>query len=65
MDNIELDELTRAAELMDRIGGGFASSIAQAFYRADASNRARLVAAFPDLFDRYRDIARSDVERAE
>lgn len=65
MDNIELDELTRAAELMDRIGGSFASSIAQAFYRADASNRARLVAAFPHLFDRYRDMARSDVERAE
>ena len=65
MDNIELDELTRAAELMDRIGGGFASSIAQAFYRADASNRARLVAAFPHLFDRYRDMSRSDVERAE
>jgi hypothetical protein len=65
MDNIELDELTRAAELMDRIGGGFASSIAQAFYRADASNRARLVAAFPHLFDRYRDMARADVERAE
>ena len=65
MDNIELDELTRAAELMDRIGGGFASSIARAFYRADASNRARLVAAFADLFDRYRNMARSGAELAE
>jgi len=34
-------------------GGSFARAIAQAWLVADPDNRARLEAAFPDLFARY------------
>jgi hypothetical protein len=47
------DELLNAAQNMERYGGSFAESIALALYRADAYNTLRLVAAFPDLFERY------------
>lgn len=47
------DDFFQAARLMKAIGGGFASRIGEAFYVADMSNRARLQAAFPDLFTRY------------
>ena len=46
-------ELYEAAYEMDRIGGGFASAIADAFYRADATNRKRLLYAFGDLFVQF------------
>jgi 2-oxo-4-hydroxy-4-carboxy--5-ureidoimidazoline (OHCU) decarboxylase len=46
----------RAVQLMDRMGGGFASALAVAFYRADSDNRARILAAWPDLFEKYRRI---------
>jgi hypothetical protein len=38
---------------MDKIGGGFAMCIAQAYFRADQHNRERLLFAFGDLFERY------------
>jgi hypothetical protein len=38
----------RAAQCMERMGGGFASALALAYY---------ILAAFPDLFERYRRIA--------
>jgi len=44
----------RAARLMEKIGGGFASALAVAYFRADADNQARILAAWPDLFERYR-----------
>lgn len=47
------DQLVYAAQAMEAFGGGFASNIARAFYAADIGNRARLVAAFGDLFERY------------
>jgi hypothetical protein len=34
-------------------GGGFAGAIADAWYKADKSNKTRLEKAFPDLFFRF------------
>ena len=55
MKAMELDYemLWDAAKLMEQQGGGFAACIAQAFYRADATNRERLVTAFDDLFVKF------------
>ena len=55
MKAIELDYemLWDAAKLMEQQGGGFAACIAQAFYRADAMNRERLLTAFDDLFVKF------------
>ena len=55
MKAIELDYemLWDAAKLMEQQGGGFAACIAQAFYRADATNRERLLTAFDDLFVKF------------
>jgi hypothetical protein len=47
------DDLHRAAHLMARQGGHFASAIAAAYFAADSQNRARLLAAFGDLFARF------------
>ncbi len=47
------DQLHRAAHLMARQGGHFASAIAAAYFAADSHNRARLLAAFGDLFARF------------
>ena len=48
----------RAAQAMDIWGGGFASALAVAYFRADADNQARMLAAWPNLFERYRQMAR-------
>jgi hypothetical protein len=55
MKAIELDYemLWDAARLMEQQGGGFAACIAQAFFRADAMNRERLLIAFDDLFVKF------------
>lgn len=34
-------------------GGGFISALAAAWLRADATNRARLTAAFPEVVERF------------
>jgi hypothetical protein len=47
----------RAAQTMENLGGGFASALARAYFRADSDNRARILGAFPDLFEKYRRIA--------
>ena len=47
------DDYTHAAQLMEQLGGGFAGHIARAYFAADSHNRARLRAAFPDLFTKY------------
>jgi hypothetical protein len=46
-------QLYEAAYEMDRSGGGFASAIANAFFRADGDNQKRLLAAFGDLFEKF------------
>ena len=47
------DDANRAAELMTQIGGSFAQHLARAFRVADSDNRARIIAAWPELFERY------------
>ena len=47
-------ELYEAAMLMRERGGGFASCIAEAFFRADSHNKRRLLYAFGDLFERFK-----------
>lgn len=56
-DDLEIQN-HRAARYMERMGGGFASALAVAYYRADSDNKARIVGAWPDLFEKYRRIAR-------
>ena len=46
-------ELYEAARAMENYGGGFAESIALAFYRADGYNRKKLLSAFGDLFEKF------------
>ena len=46
-------QLIFAAQAMASFGGEFVRQIARAFYAADNSNRARLVAAFPELFEKF------------
>jgi hypothetical protein len=53
VDHIEYERYFRLAELMTQYGGGFASAIAEAFFRADQSNADRLVEAFRDLFESF------------
>jgi hypothetical protein len=55
-------ELYEAAYVMDRQGGGFASAIANAFFRADGHNRKRLLAAFGDLFVEFAPIPPTAIE---
>lgn len=47
------DEVFYTAVTMQRLGGHFASSIGGAMLVADSINQGRLVAAFPELMDRY------------
>ena len=42
-----------AVQRMSVYGGAFAQALAVAWFRADPENRARLEAAFADLFARY------------
>jgi hypothetical protein len=44
----------RAAKAMEKWGGGFAAALAVAYFHADADNKARILAAWPELFERYR-----------
>ena len=45
-------------EAMYRYGGGFVQALARCFSAADADNRSRLLAAFPELWEKYREFAR-------
>jgi len=55
----------RAAQLMEKIGGGFASALALAYFRADGTNQARILGAFGDLFEVYRNRAFEELAREE
>ena len=46
-------QLHEAAREMEVMGGGFAASIADAYFRADSRNRERLLSAFGDLFEKF------------
>lgn len=61
---MQVAEENRAAELMVEIGGSFAQHLARAFRVADSDNRARILAGWPDMFERYaRMAAERDVPR--
>jgi hypothetical protein len=51
-------ELNAAVRLMSRIGGSFAAALAAAYWAADSDNRARILAGWSDLIERYRRMAR-------
>jgi hypothetical protein len=53
LGNLNDEQLFYAAHKMYEQGGGFASAIAQAFFRADKDNRIKLLLAFEDLFQRF------------
>lgn len=42
-----------AAEEMERTGGSFVKALAGAFFKADAINTKKLLAAFPEYFEQY------------
>lgn len=42
-----------ALDMMEKLGGSFVQSLANCYYRADASNKMKLKEAFKDYFDRY------------
>lgn len=47
-------DVQNAARCMERFGGGFATALSVALQRADSDNLQRLVEAFPDMIERYR-----------
>jgi hypothetical protein len=63
--DLDYEMLWDAAKLMERDGGSFAACIAQAFFRADAMNRERLLTAFDDLFVKFYRIHRINEMRKE
>lgn len=40
-------------ERIETYGGGFAAQLMSAFKKADASNKQRIIDAFPELFEQY------------
>ena len=52
----------RAAQMMEKMGGGFAAALALAYFRADGTNQARILGAFGDLFEKYRNYAFEQLE---
>jgi len=48
---MEDDKNFLAAKYLEQYGGGFASSLATAWFRADLSNQRRIEGAFQHLFD--------------
>jgi len=42
--------------MMEVMGGSFVKSLAACYYCADMSNKIRLEAAFPDYFNKYREM---------
>lgn len=55
----------RAAQLMEKMGGGFASALALAYFRADGTNQALILDAFANLFEVYRYRAFEQLENEE
>jgi hypothetical protein len=47
------DQQIHAAKTMFAYGGGFAGALSEAFFKADSTNREKLLVAFDELFMRY------------
>jgi len=58
----ERDYLT--VTTMARVGGSFVQALADAWRMADDENRARLVAAFPEVWAKYAAIAQHRAARS-
>jgi hypothetical protein len=50
LDSHKWNAYFNAAQAMADHGGGFAGAIAEAYYKADKGNKAKLESAFADLF---------------
>lgn len=50
----------RILESMELRGGGFASALARAAYRADDVNFAKLKRAFPELWEQHAEFVREE-----
>lgn len=53
----------RTLDAMSRYGGHFVQALAAAWRRADADNHRRLLAAFPEYYAHYADLAQADAAR--
>ena len=53
VDKYSYNELHEAAHSMQRTGGGFASRLADAYFYADSTNKAIMLDAFSDLFEKF------------
>jgi len=53
VNDMNEDQTLKVALLMERVGGSFAASIAKAWIVGDSSNKRRVYAAFPELFEKY------------
>ena len=52
-------------EAMEKYGGSFVQSLALCWLRADPNNRAKLEAAFQDVFRKYERVAELASQRGE
>jgi hypothetical protein len=48
------DELLPIMQAMETYGGGFVKKLVQAMYVADSHNLERIVTAFPEIIERYK-----------
>lgn len=55
-------EKYEALILMEHIGGGFVSRLADAWLHSDSANDARLTAAFPELLAKYHRMAVAEAQ---
>jgi hypothetical protein len=46
-------EYDNALHMMEVIGGSFVKALANLYYCADSNNKRRLLAAFPEYFEKY------------
>lgn len=60
IDSLRWNAYFNAAKAMEDNGGGFAGAIAEAYYKADKPNKAKLEKAFQELFFAHM----SDYDRA-
>ena len=52
---IDVDEHFRVSKYMTKYGGSFFAKIGEALFRADLINAAKLKAAFPEEWQKYKD----------
>lgn len=65
MNTMTHDQKISVFRTMSRYGGGFASAMAEAWFRADPYNRETIEKSFPDLVREYRDMAEARGEMAD